>query len=74
MIRFCGQFGLARKRGDRIIRRAMGKMDEIRTPGVLLENVIAPGEFFTQRGYKFWPAIGLGHPGQYCANVAASDQ
>ena len=77
MIRFCGQPAVVRKRVDRIIHEATGKMVVMQTPCVMLENVVATGEFLRlcpQHEYIFWREIWLTHPGQYSANVAVSDQ
>ena len=45
MIRFCGRPAIVRRRVDRIIHEATGKMVVMKTPCLALEDVIATGEF-----------------------------
>jgi hypothetical protein len=76
MIRFCGQSAVVRKRVDRIIHEATGRMVVMKTPCVMLENVVATGEFLRlcpQHEYIFWREIWLKRPGRDSSNVAVSD-
>jgi len=76
MVRFCGQSAVVRKRVDRIIHEATRRMVVMKTPCVVLENVIATGEFLRlcpQHEHIFWREIWLKRPGQDSANVAVSD-
>jgi hypothetical protein len=64
MIRFCGQPATVRKRVHRIIHEATGKMVQMKTPCVVLENVTATGEFLRfcpQHEYIFWRDAWLKH-------------
>lgn len=57
MVRFCNQPAIVRKRVDRIIHEGTGKMVVMKTPCVMLENVVATGEFLRlcpQQEYIFW--------------------
>jgi hypothetical protein len=57
MIRFCGQRAVVRKHVNRIIHEATGKMVLMKTPCVMLENIVATGEFLRlcpQHEYIFW--------------------
>jgi hypothetical protein len=76
MVRFCGQSAVVRKRVDRIIHEATRKMVVMKTPCVMLENVVATGEFLRlcpQHEYIFWREIWLKRPGQDSPDVAVSD-
>jgi hypothetical protein len=76
MIRFCGQSAVVRKRVDRIIHEATRKMVVMKTPCVMLEDVVATGEFLRlcpQHEYIFWREIWLKRPGLDSSNVAVSD-
>jgi hypothetical protein len=76
MIRCCGQSAVVRKRVDRIIHEATRKMVVMKTPCVMLENIVATGEFLRlcpQHEYIFWREIWLKRPGQDSSNVAVSD-
>jgi hypothetical protein len=62
MIRFCGQRAVVRKRIDRVIDERTGKMVAMKTPCVVLEDVIATGEFLRfcpQHEFIFWREIWL---------------
>jgi hypothetical protein len=66
MIRFCGQPAVVKKRVDRVIHEATGKMVVMKTPCVMLENVVATGEYLRlcpQHEYIFWREIWLGRAG-----------
>ena len=57
MIRFCGRPAIVRKQVNRIIHESTGKMVVLKTPCVVLENVVATGEFLRlcpQHEYIFW--------------------
>ena len=57
MIRFCGQRALVRKSVNRIIHESTARMVVFKTPCVMLEGVIATGEFLRmcpQHEYIFW--------------------
>jgi len=76
MIRFCSQAAVVRKRVRRVIHEATRKMVVMKTPCVVLENVVATGEFLRlcpQHEYIFWREVWLKRPGQDSPNVAASD-
>jgi hypothetical protein len=76
MVRFCGQPAVVRKRVDRIIHEATRKMVVMKTPCVMLENVVATGEFLRlcpQHEYIFWREIWLKRPGPGSSNVAVSE-
>jgi hypothetical protein len=62
MVRFCGQPAIVRKRVSRLIHEGTGKMIVMKTPCLMLENVIATGEFLDlcpQHEYIFWREIWL---------------
>ncbi|MEO8186338.1 MAG: hypothetical protein ABI580_03130 [Burkholderiaceae bacterium] len=62
MIRFCGQSAIVRKRVSKIIHESTGKMAVLKTPCVVLEDVVATGEFLRlcpQHEYIFWREIWL---------------
>lgn len=62
MIRFCDRPAIVRKRVNRVIHEATGKMAVMKTPCVMLEDVIATGEFLRicpQHEYIFWREIWL---------------
>jgi hypothetical protein len=76
MVRFCGRSAVVRKRVDRIIHEATRKMVVMKTPCVVLEDVVATGEFLRlcpQHEYIFWREIWLKRPGQDSPDVAVSD-
>jgi len=76
MIRFCGQSAVVRRRVDRVIHEATRKMVVMKTPCVVLETVVATGEFLRlcpQHEYIFWREVWLKRPGQTSSNVVASD-
>jgi hypothetical protein len=57
MIRFCGQAGIVRRRVERVIHEATGRMVVMRTPCVTLDENVATGEFLRlcpQHEYIFW--------------------
>jgi len=65
MVRYCGQPAVVRKRVNRVIHEASKKMVEMKTPCVMLENVIATGEHLRlcpQHDYIFWREIWLKRP------------
>jgi hypothetical protein len=65
MIRYCGQPAVVRKRVSRIIHEATRTMVEIKTPCIVLENVVATGEFLQlcpQHEYIFWRENWLKRP------------
>ena len=62
MIRFCGRPAIVRKRVSRIIHESTGKMVVLKTPCIVLEDVVATGEFLRlcpQHEYIFWREIWL---------------
>jgi hypothetical protein len=76
MVRFCGQSAVVRRRVDRVIHEATRKMVVMKTPCVVLETVVATGEFLRlcpQHEYIFWREVWLKRPGQTSSNVVASD-
>lgn len=67
MIRYCGQAAVVRKRVSRVIHEATRKMVTMKTPCVVLEDVVATGEFLRlcpQHEYIFWREIWLKRPGE----------
>jgi len=57
MIRFCGRPAIVRRRVDRLIHEATGRMVRMKTPCLALEDVVATGEFLRlcpQHEYIFW--------------------
>jgi hypothetical protein len=65
MIRYCGQAAVVRKRVSRVIHEATRRMVTMKTPCVVLEDVIATGEFLRlcpQHEYIFWREIWLKRP------------
>jgi hypothetical protein len=76
MVRFCGQSAVVRKRVNRIIHEATRKMVVMKTPCVVLEDVVATGEFLRlcpQHEYILWREVWLERPAQGPSNVVASD-
>ena len=62
MVRFCGQPAVMRKHVNRVIHEASGKMVMMKTPSVVLEDVVATGEFLRlcpQHEYIFWRKVWL---------------
>jgi len=62
MIRYCRQPAVVRRRVDRIIHESTGRMVVMKTPCLMLENVLATGEFLRlcpQHEYIFWREIWL---------------
>jgi hypothetical protein len=77
MIRFCGKRAIVRKRVSRIIHDSSGKMVVMKTPCVMLEDVIATGEFLRlcpQHEYIFWREIWLTRPPQDQQTEIAPDR
>ena len=57
LVRFCGQPAVVRRRVDRVIHESTGTMVTMKTPCVVLEDVIATGEYLrlcSQHEYIFW--------------------
>lgn len=57
MVRFCGQPSVLRTHVDRLIHEATGQMVVMKTPCVVLDGVVATGEFLRlcpQHEYIFW--------------------
>jgi hypothetical protein len=76
MIRFCGQQARVQRRVDRVIHEATGKMVVMKTPCVVLEGMIATGEFLRacpQHEYIFWREIWLRRLAGNAARPAPSD-
>jgi len=76
MIRFCGRPAIVRRRVDRIIHEATGKMVVMKTPCLALEGVTATGEFLQlcpQHEYIFWRDIWLARSPMDKRTVIASD-
>src|SRR5690349_13991176 len=74
MARYCGQPAVVRKRVSRIIHEATRKMVEIKTPCIVLENVVATGEFLRlcpQHEYIFWREVWLKRAGKASPQAAA---
>ncbi len=74
MIRFCGRPAIVRKRVSQIIHEGTGKMVMMKTPCVMLEDVIATGEFLRscpQHEYIFWREIWLRRSPQVQQNEIA---
>jgi hypothetical protein len=62
MVRFCGRPAIVRRRVNRIIHEATGKMVVMKTPCLTLEGVVATGEFLKlcpQQEYIFWREVWL---------------
>jgi hypothetical protein len=77
MIRFCNQPATVRKRVHRIIHEGTGKMVVMKAPCVMLENVVATGEFLRlcpQQEYIFWREIWLRRSTQDQQTTLKSDQ
>jgi hypothetical protein len=77
MIRFCGQPATVRRRVDRIIHEATGKMVVMKTPCVVLEEVTATGEFLRmcpQHEYIFWREAWLSRSQPDQPSAAASSR
>jgi hypothetical protein len=75
MIRFCGQRARVHRRIDRVIHEATGKMVVMKTPCVVLEGMIATGEFLRacpQHEYIFWREIWLRRQAGDAARTATS--
>jgi hypothetical protein len=72
MIRYCGRRAVVRKRVSRVIHESTKKMITMKTPCVVLEEVVATGEFLRlcpQHEYIFWREIWLKRPEGDRANV-----
>ena len=57
LVRFCGQPAVVRRRVDRVIHESTGTMVMMKTPCVVLEDVVATGEYLrlcSQHEYIFW--------------------
>jgi len=62
MIRFCNRSAVVHSRVKRVIHESTGKMVVMKTPSIVLKNVIATGEFLRlcpQHEYIFWREIWL---------------
>jgi hypothetical protein len=62
MARYCGRPATVRRRVERVIHEATGKMVVMKTPCVVLEEGIATGEFLRfcpQHEYIFWREVWL---------------
>lgn len=72
MIRYCGRRAVVRKRVNRVIHESTKKMITMKTPCVVLEDVVATGEFLRlcpQHEYIFWREIWLKRPDGDRANA-----
>lgn len=57
MVRFCGRRAVVHRRVERVIHESTGKMVVMKTPSIVLEDVIATGEYLRlcpQHEYIFW--------------------
>lgn len=67
MTRYCNQSATVRMRVERIIHEATGKMVVMKTPCIMLDKIVATGEFLrlcSQCEYIFWREIWLTRPAQ----------
>jgi hypothetical protein len=63
MVRFCGRDAVVHRRVERVIHESTGKMVVMKTPSIVLEDVIATGEYLRlcpQHEYIFWREAWLG--------------
>lgn len=75
MIRFCGRPAMVRKRVSRVIHEGTGRMAVMKTSCLMLENVIATGEFLRlcpQHEYIFWREAWLRRPNSCEADALRS--
>ena len=76
MVRFSGHPAQVYKRVDRLIHEGTGKMVVMKTPCVVLEGVVATGEFLRlcpQHEYIFWREAWLQPSGNSVGSAPASD-
>lgn len=76
MIRFCRQPVVVRKRVERLIHEGTGMMVHMKTPCLMLSNVLATGEFLRlcpQHEYIFWREIWL-TPADENMNISAASK
>jgi len=74
MIRFCGQPAIVHKRVSRLIHEGTGKMVVMKTPCLVLDDVVATGEFLRlcpQHEHIFWREIWLERAGNHAPRAKA---